>query len=364
MNNTSTPPAKTEFNWMIYGATGYTGKLIAEQAVRLGMRPILAGRSSSIHAIADSLGLSSAKVFDLSDADAVQAALQGIQLVLHCAGPFSATAAPMMAACLAVGCHYLDITGEIAVFEAAFLLHEQAKQKGIIVCPGVGFDVVPTDCLAAALHDAIPDATHLTLGFDSRSGMSPGTAKTAIEGFGAGGLIRRDGDITQVALAYDIQTIDFGFGPKTAMTIPWGDVSTAFRSTGIPNIACYMACPPKLATMTRRLNLVRPLLKLQLVQALMKWNVDRKVRGPSEATRAKLQTAVWGEVRNAKGDCLVGRVTTANGYSLTIDSALAIVSHIMAGDDIVGGFYTPSKLCGWHLVETLPGSGKVILSKS
>jgi short subunit dehydrogenase-like uncharacterized protein len=224
--------------WMIYGANGYTGELIAREAARRGLKPILAGRSpGKIAPLANELGLE-ARVFDLGDVAQTAAALEGVSLVLHCAGPFSATSAPMIAACLRARAHYLDITGEISVFEHAMEQDAMARAAGIVVCPGVGFDVIPTDCLAATLKAALPDATHLALGFDSRSGFSPGTAKTSVEGLAQGGKIRRDGKIVAVSLAYKTRRIDFGNGEKLAMTIPWGDVSTAFHTTGIPKTRC------------------------------------------------------------------------------------------------------------------------------
>jgi len=223
----------TPMKWMIYGANGYTGELIARDAVRRGLRPVLAGRSrDKVEVLARELGLE-ARVFGLDDPARLLAQIKGHGLILHCAGPFSATAAPMIEACLRAGAHYLDITGEIAVFEHAQSLNERARAAGSVICPGVGFDVVPTDCVAAALKDALPDATHLALGFDSRSSFSPGTAKTSIEGLAQGGKVRRDGKIVSVPLAYRVRRIDFGAGEKLAMTIPWGDVSTAWHTTGI-----------------------------------------------------------------------------------------------------------------------------------
>jgi short subunit dehydrogenase-like uncharacterized protein len=180
---------------MIYGANGYTGDLIAREAVRRGLKPVLAGRTAAkVEALATSLGLQ-ARVFDLANAVMTSRGVEGMRLVLHCAGPFSATAAPMMAACLAMRAHYLDITGEISVFEHARTLEATARAASVVVCPGVGFDVIPTDCVAAALKAALPDATHLALGFDSRSGFSPGTAKTSVEGLAQGGKVRQDGRI-------------------------------------------------------------------------------------------------------------------------------------------------------------------------
>lgn len=341
--------------WMIYGANGYTGELIAREAVRRGLAPVLAGRSEAkVSALARELGLEHAS-FGLATADEVQQGIAGMALVLHCAGPFSATARPMMTACMARGAHYLDITGEVSVFELAHALDAEARSAGVVLCPGVGFDVVPTDCLAAALKAALPDATRLALGFDSRGGMSPGTARTSVEGLAQGGKVRRDGRVVSVPLAYRTRRIDFGDGEKLAMTIPWGDVSTAFHTTGIPDIEVYIPASPKLVARLKRMNLVRPLLGLGPVQGWLKRRVGKTVKGPSEAQRARTPTFVWGEAGNAAGRVVVGRVRVANGYDVTIHASLGIVERVLEMRG-VAGHLTPSHLVGETFVEQLPGS--------
>ena len=188
-------------DWLIYGANGYTGRLIAEEAVRRGLKPVLAGRNvEALTPLAARLGLP-VRAFALDDAAALRAGLTGVGLVLHCAGPFSATAGPMLEACLDIGAHYLDITGEIDVFAHCHAQHARAQARGIVVLPGAGFDVVPTDCLAAALKRALPDATSLVLAFVGGGGPSPGTAKTGVEGLGKGGRARIGGTVKRVPLA-------------------------------------------------------------------------------------------------------------------------------------------------------------------
>ena len=319
---------------------------------------MLAGRSAAkIEPLADELGLES-RIFSLSDPQATGQGLFGIELLVHCAGPFSATAKPILEACLAKRTHYLDITGEIDVFDYAHSLHQRAVDAGIVVCPGAGFDVVPTDCLAAALSEALPDATHLSLGFDSQSGMSQGTAKTSIEGLAKGGRIRKDGKLLTVGLGHESRQIDFGDGEKCAMTIPWGDVATANYSTGIPNIKVFVPVSPRLLRRLRMINKVRFLLGLGIVQNFLKKKVEKGQRGPSGEQRDKLPTFVWGEVRNAAGDRRTGRIKTANGYALTVTAALALVAVVLDGN-FPGGYFTPSLLAGKTLVETLPGSGNI-----
>ncbi|GIX38551.1 MAG: membrane protein [Silanimonas sp.] len=343
--------------WMIYGANGYTGRLMAKEAAARGLKPILAGRRrEALEALGRELDLE-VRAFELEPA-ALDLGLRGVGLVLHCAGPFSATCAPMLEACLRAKAHYLDITGEIDVFAHCHQQDARAKAAGIVVLPGAGFDVVPTDCLAAQLKRELPDATSLVLAFEAGGGPSPGTAKTSVEGLGKGGRARIGGKMTAVPLAWKSRTFDRDGEPRSAMTIPWGDVYTAYLSTGIPDIEVYMAVPPAVIGRVRRLRLIRPLLGLGPVQRFMKARIEKTVQGPSEAKRGKTDTLVWGEVRNAAGQEVKRQLRTPNGYDLTVSAALGIVSRLLAGP-AESGFKTPSLLMGADYVLTLPGVRRV-----
>ena len=341
--------------WMIYGANGYTGRMMVEEAVRRGLRPVLAGRSAaSLAPLAKAHGLP-VRAFALDDAQALRSGLNGIGLVMHCAGPFSATCAPMLEACLDVGAHYLDITGEIDVFAHCHAQDARAREKGIVVLPGSGFDVVPTDCLAARLKRELPTADSLVLAFEAGGGPSPGTAKTSVEGLGKGGRARIDGRMTRVPLAWKTRTFERDGEQRFAMTIPWGDVYTAYVSTGIGNVEVYMGVPPGTAKKLRRLRLLGLLLGLGPVQSLLKKQVEKRVRGPSDATRGKTGCVVWGEVRDAAGNELKRRLRTPNGYEITVTAALGIVGRLLRGPAPAGGYYTPSTLMGADYVLSLPG---------
>ena len=197
--------------WMVYGANGYTGQLIAEVAKERGEMPVLAGRSADkVRALAGKLGLPW-RAFDLERPD-----LRDVSLVLHCAGPFSATSRPMIDACLSARAHYLDITGEVEVFEAAFERDAEARGRGVVLLPGVGFDVVPSDCLAALLARELPSATRLELAFAPLGRASPGTLKTSIEALPRGGLVRRGGKLVRVPAAYEVREIPFADKRRTA----------------------------------------------------------------------------------------------------------------------------------------------------
>jgi short subunit dehydrogenase-like uncharacterized protein len=261
----------------------------------------------------------------------------------------------MMQGCLATHVHYLDITGEIDVFELAHSVDEKAHRAKVVLCPGVGFDVVPTDSVAAKLKLALPDATHLTLGFEGNSGLSKGTAKTAIESMIGSSRVRRDGKIVGVEMGSQTRRIDFGSGERLAVGIPWGDVSTAYFTTGIPNIEVFTATSQKQLDGMRRAKWLAPVLRQRWAQALAKGIVDARLKPPDRTQRENNPSFIWGEVRNAAGQSKTARLRTANGYSLTVASSLGILSTLLA-QPRMSGFATPSELVGADFVSTLPGS--------
>jgi len=347
-------------SFMIYGANGYTGELIAREAVARGMKPILAGRSrTKVERLTNELNLE-CRVFDLSRPESIAEHLHGVTVVLLTAGPFSATSQPMVQACIQAGAHYLDITGEIDVFEQVRLADGDARKAGIVLCPGVGFDVIPTDCVAAALKEALPDATELRLGFDTTVSLSPGTMKTTLESAPQGGRVRRNGRLVHVPLAHEVRRIDFGRGERLAVAVPWGDVSTAFHTTGIPNVTVYVPATRASILGMKLGNVFRPFMKMSVVQHALNALVSMTVKGPDEMARARMPSYVWGEAINALGERRTARVKTANGYSLTIPGALAVTQHLLSQQGS-SGFYTPSLLMGHGLLAQLPGGGQIVI---
>ena len=348
--------------WLLYGANGYTGRLLAAEARRRGLAPVLAGRNrAALEALGRDLGLP-VRVFGLDDPVAVVAGLAGMKLVLHCAGPFSATAAPMLRACLDAGVHYTDITGEIEVFARCHALDSAAMARGIVLLPGAGFDVVPTDGVAGLLLRELPEATALVLGFEAGGGASPGTTRTGLEGLASGGRVRRGGELVRVPLAYRTRTFDRDGKPRTAMTIPWGDLYTAWVSTGIPDIATYLVASPRAIAAARRANWLRPLFRLPGVVSWLQRRVDRRVTGPTAEVRQSTTARIWGEVRNGRGDLRELQIETPNGYDLTVTAALGIVTRLL-GAPASAGYATPTQLMGADYVLSLPGVRVVAGSK-
>jgi short subunit dehydrogenase-like uncharacterized protein len=339
--------------FLIYGANGYTGELVARRAVERGHRPLLGGRGDAVNELARNLGLE-ARVFSLDDGAAGEAALRDVGAVVHCAGPFSRTSRPMVDACLRTGTHYLDITGEVAVFETLAARDAEAGAAGILLLPGVGFDVVPSDCLAAHLKARLPSARRLALAFAPFGGVSRGTATTMIENIHRGGLVRRGGVLTPVPAGWKTREIDFGRGPRKAVTIPWGDVSTAFHSTGIPDIEVYMAAPRTLRWGLRLARPFLPWLATAPIQSYLKRRVRSGPPGPTAEERARGFCLLWGEADDDQGQRVLSRMRTPEGYTFTARAAVASVESALHGATPVG-FQTPSRAFGKDFAVTIEG---------
>ena len=343
-------------NFLIYGANGYTGELIAREAARRGLKPILSGRSQNkIEPLAKELNLT-CRTFSLEDKKSLEYTLKEVEFVIHCAGPFSLTSEKMVEACLRLGKHYLDITGEIAVFEAMAKRDGAAKKAGIMIMPGVGFDVVPSDCLAVHLKNKLPTATNLTLGFYGLGGISHGTQATMTLNAGSGGAIRRNGEIVKVPAAYKTREIDFGEFKKSAVTIPWGDVSTAFYSTAISNIEVYTVVPDAQMKLLKLSRYLGWLLKTSFAQSFLQKRIPEG--GPGESERAGGKTYLWGEASDEQGNRVEVRLVCPEGYTTTVLTALQIAGKIMEGN-FRAGFQTPAKCYGADLILEIEGTKRI-----
>ncbi len=347
-------------SFLLYGAYGYTGRLSAERAVERGLRPVLSGRNAEkLAALAADLDLDS-RAFALEDRAALDAALAEVPLVLHCAGPFVRTAGPMAEACLRAGVHYLDVTGEISVYEQLAALDAQARAAEVMLLPGVGFDVVPTDCLALHLKRRLPSATHLDLAIMGSGGISHGTATTMVENIGSGGAVRRDGRLEPVPAAWKTREVDFGRGPVTVVSIPWGDVATAYHSTGIPNIVVYAALGKRTPRLMRLTRYTGWLLASPPAQVFFKWMIRRQPPGPNAEQRARGRSFVWGTVWDDDGGRATARLKGPEGYAFTALAALALAEKVLDGE-AVAGFQTPAKAFGPDFVLDIEGVTRVDL---
>jgi short subunit dehydrogenase-like uncharacterized protein len=348
--------------FLIYGANGYTGALVARTAVQRGLRPVLGGRNrAQVAALATELGLPHC-IFALDEPAVLEAELADVPVVLNCAGPFVHTHRALVDTCLRTGTHYLDITGELAVLRAIATRDAEARAAGVMLLPGAGFDVAPSDCLAAHLKGRLPSATQLTLALLPIGGWSRGTARTAVESLHTPGMIRQAGELMPVPPAWKTLWIDFGQGlvgkgwrgPVPAVSIPWGDVFTAHFSTGIPNIETYLAVPDAMARMTGVVRLSEPMLRWPIVKAVLRRAVESLPAGPDEVTRAAGFSVLWGEVADDAGRRAVTRLRTPHTYLLTALAALAIVERVLTGD-VQPGYQTPAATYGPDLIMAIDG---------
>jgi short subunit dehydrogenase-like uncharacterized protein len=323
---------------LVYGAYGYTGELVVREAVERGVDVVVAGRNGTkTRGLGIELDVES-RVFDASEA---RESLEGIDVMLNCAGPFVETAEPLVEACLATATTYLDITGEVSVFEALAERDRDAEKAGIAVLPGIGFDVVPTDCLATHLHDRLQRATQLRLGVEATCTLSGGTLASILEHAENGGKVRRHGVIEDVPVAADSRRIDFGNGRRNAVSVPLGDVSTAYYSTGIENIETYVALPRAAELGLRLSQPASALLSIDPIKEGLQQFVPSVVSGPSERTRDRARTYIWGEATD--GDrTVVSRLETPEPYSLTIDAATTAVARLDSTDERPVGYQTPA----------------------
>ena len=339
--------------FLLYGANGYTGRLITERACQLALAPILAGRSEQpLSEMAKQYSLES-QVVDLADSDRLDEVLNAVPVVLHAAGPFRETARPMIEACLRTKTHYVDITGEIEVFERCARKDEEARQANIMLAPGAGFDVVPSDCLAAHVAGRLKGGHSLSLAMSGMSRASRGTTKTAAQYVGLGSYIRRGGKIAQLTEPL-YQEFDFGEGLVRCMAVSWGDVSTAYHSTGIPDIDVFFPATKQMESAMSLGPIVGGFMRSRLGQWILRYQINKRAAGPDPDYRAQSHHVLLADLRDGMRNRVVSRLKTPEGYSLTAQTSVAMVQRILDGD-WKPGFQTPSKAYGADFILEFDG---------
>ncbi len=332
---------------LIYGAYGYTGKLITKEAYNQSINVHLAGRNQeSLKNLAENYNFEYT-VIGLNEED-LTVLLKDFEVVIHCAGPFSETAPPMVNACIKSKTHYLDITGEVSVFEIIMNRGKEAFKAGISLIPGVGFDVVPTDCLAAHLHSLMPDATHLEMAFvGSKTGMSRGTAVTMAKNIVKGGYVREDSQLKSVPLAYKIKEFEFPHRKQWCMTIPWGDLMTAYHQTGIPNIEIYSGAAKKTINKIKKYRFLKFFLGIGWIQKIVRKKIENSVTGPSEEALKDGKTYIIGTVSNLDKKQIRCTLITPEAYQLTALTAFQSALKLLGTENkIAPGYLTPAQAFG------------------
>jgi len=344
-------------NWILYGAYGYTGRLIIEEALKEGERPVLAGRNyQKLIPLAKAVGLDYL-IFDLTNPQVIQEKIKGYKTFFNAAGPFKYTSKPIVNACLKGGINYLDITGEIEVFKRNFSLHEKALIKKVAIISGVGFDVVPTDCMAAYVCNKITHPLYLELGISGMSGFSQGTLKTMVEKLEHGALIRRNGRLVSKSLGGIPKKIRFFDKETICYAISWGDLCTAYKTTGVPNITTYMSLPKYIGYLTGPLDIiVRSLLRIKAIQKFAKLIIEKRVQGPNEYVRENSNSYIWAKARNERGESFESWLKTLEAYKLTAISAVKCVKKLKDPKNNIIGALTPALAFGEDFILEFPNT--------
>jgi short subunit dehydrogenase-like uncharacterized protein len=351
--------------FLLYGANGYTGELIARYAAEYNLRPILAGRNKqALDKLGAELGLP-VLVFDLHNSTAIQQALQQVSVVVNAAGPYDFTAKQMVKACLVTGVHYLDMNGDALIYDMIHGYDKAAKEKGIMLLPGAGYDVVPTDCLAVWLKQQLPEAVSLKIAFAIlNSALSRGTAINTVLKLGLPGLVRRDGQLIEEPVGKRGMYVQFpGLKkPLFTMSLPWGDLSTAYVSTGIPNIETYINMQRSAWFFLKAQGAYNWLLKTKLVRGIATSIIKMQPSGPNKEKRDKTNTLIWAQVADKNGRQVTAHMVVPEAYTTTAFTALMITKRILQ-QDYKPGYQTPATAYGSELIMEIDGVTREIISQ-
>ncbi len=348
---------------LVYGAAGYIGSLLARAVLARGVRPVLAGRSGEqLSRFAGELGLEY-RVAALDDEAPLDRILSGITVVLNAAGPFATTWTPLVDACLRGRVHYLDVTGEVAVFEGIRTRGAEARRRGVVLLPGVGFDVVPSDCLAAYVACRLPRARALRLAISGLELLSRGSARTLAELVGQPALVRREGRLVAIPHGSLQRYFDFGAGPSASVAVSWGDLATAFTTTGIPNIETYFEATPMVRVMVAAERFAGPLFAVPPARTVLETLTGALPDGPSAAERRLHSAVIVAEAEDAAGHVIRARLHTPEAYSFSAQTAAAIAGEVLAGN-YEAGFQTPAGLYGSEYVMNFEGVSRETLASA
>jgi short subunit dehydrogenase-like uncharacterized protein len=339
-------------SWLLYGAYGYTGTLIAHEAKDRGHKPVLAGRSAGkLIPLAEELDLDY-MIFDLRHEETISNIVKEFDLIFLAAGPYKYTSAPMLNACLKTKTNYVDITGEIPILEQHFNYDVQARENDIALISGVGFDVIPTDCLAKYVSDKLPNPTSLEIGISSMSNLSPGTFKTMLEYNTRGPLVRRNGKLIVLEKA-EVRTIRFSDQEREVRTATWGDLSTAYRTTGIPNITIYFPPPKSSPSILELVGVSAREMEVNehSKRKVQEW-IEEHIHGPDESMRQAYRCHLWASVSDEEGRKEQAWLDTMESYRFTAVAGLRSVEKVF--DLQPKGALTPALAFGADFVLEIP----------
>ena len=367
---------------LLYGATGYSGRLIAAEARRRysDSRDVTIDRHQVVLGGRDGAELADMTrtleldhlVFTLDDRERVLSALRGFDVVINAAGPFARTASRLMRAAIEVGIPYVDINGEVDVYRALDDLSRIALHRGVTIVSGSGFTATVSDMmLESALSTVRPsDARTVWIAFSAMRHFSRGSLHAMLRSVRERVLVVREGKVVHVPVGRLERMFDFGQDKqqhdgtqrpnddsrrprpaRIASAINTIDTLTASRtarrkqaeSISIESYA-EMSATVRLGYQIGALS--APLLQIPLVQRLNHFQIAQLPDGPSAEDRTETRQKVLLQIESPLRTTLVDwRLTTPDAYDFTARSALAVAEKV-AGASGGGGWKTPSEVLG------------------
>jgi short subunit dehydrogenase-like uncharacterized protein len=313
---------------LIYGATGYTGRMAADNAKAAGIHFIIAGRDEArLATLASKLNVKYV-VFSLDNAANLDAALAEVFVVLNCAGPFRQTAEPLMRAAIRTGTHYLDVAAELDGYLLAETLDSHAKAAGVMLLPGGGGSVAMLGSLASVAAGAVSHARKISIALRVSGSMSRGSAISAGNMSGET-FTRIDGLLSKEPTS--TRDFDFGMGPVSCFPVTLPDLVTLWHSTQIPNIETYVHVS---------------------ANSFPSGDLAKLPDGPDAQEREtnRYQAAV--EVTGEDGKISRAILDTVNGYTFTALASVEAARRILDGE-VAAGFHTSVEVFGQHFAQTI-----------
>ncbi|MDJ0789011.1 MAG: saccharopine dehydrogenase NADP-binding domain-containing protein [Myxococcota bacterium] len=346
---------------VVYGATGFTGRLVIDELIRAGIEPVLAARDARrLRTLRAELALESFAC-RVEEVGRMRRLLRAGDVVLSAAGPFRETALPLAEACLGAGAHYLDLSGEARATAEVSRLHDRATRRGTMLLPGVGFDVVPSDCLAAHVSRKAPGAEWLRIGISGLDQVSRGSALTISRQLGRKVDVRRSGHLTSVVAGTLWHSFDFGSGARPSTAVSWADVVTAWYTTAVPNVTVYFDASPAVAATMLASGWIGDLAQAPPWRHFVDFHLPTLEEGPDAERRARARAVIVCEAGRGSTCLARARLESPGAYDVSAASAARIARRVSEGD-FEAGFQTPGRLFGADFALSLPGVARTDLA--
>ncbi len=324
----------------VYGASGFTGRLVLAELARRGIDAVACGRDARR---LRATGATRIAVAGLGDAGALRAAFEGATVVANCAGPFHRTGEPVLRAAAAAGAHYLDTTGERPWMRRAFgALDAVVADAGVAAVPAMGFDYLPGDLLCALVGRRVQPLAELVVVYDLEGfAMTRGTLRSGLE------MLAEPSGAAAPAPRRAAVRLPAPAGRQAVVPYPGGEVVTAPRHLRTPPprvfITARSLAPAAVAGVLGALLPLGRALMATPLRAGLERAIGRLPEGPDEASRRGVRWAVAALARGEHGRLAQGRVSGSDVYGLTAATIAEGVQRLAAADFAGRGTLAPAE---------------------